>query len=198
MHAGERRLPGHFPACQQQSSQSYTSSESTTLRRCVPQLPIKLVILHNRPGHFEKPLRALICSHISNVVFCSYTGLLSGAARRALFGDAPEPCVVSHGTTQYCTMNGKFGDAASPSMTDDGTRGTPNTPETLAITPRSGKTSQVHEACGSKRFNEGLSGYIGGPGVDDTGWGISQRQLSDDEALRCLLGQVAVGCARHF
>jgi hypothetical protein len=161
------------------------------------QLPIKLVILHNRPGHFEKPLRGLICSHISNVVFCTYAGLVSGSARRALFGDDQDQSAASHRTVQFCAMHGADGDTASPSLTDDGTlnaHGTLNTPKLLA-TPRSGRMSQAHDPSKSQRFKEGVSGYIGGQGVETTELGISQCQLSDDEALRCLLGQVAVGYA---
>lgn len=152
------------------------------------QLPIKLVILHNRPGHFEKPLRALIGSHISNVVFCSYTGLLSGCAKTALFGEDDIAC-ASHERAVHAVH------AVTPpaSHPEEGARDTPPTPATLAKTPRSGNVS--NDPSRSKRLNEGKSGYIGGPGVDSAGWGISQQQLTDDEALQCLLGQVAVGCA---
>lgn len=148
------------------------------------QLPIKLVILHNRPSHFEKPLRALIGSHISNVVFCSYTGLLSGGAKTALFG---------HQFSENFTPGGKAQNYAhSPLQTADGARETPSTPGTLAMSSHSRRLSPALSR--SKRFNEGMSGYIGGPGVDSAGWGISSRQLSDYEALQCILGQVAVGC----
>ena len=154
------------------------------------QLPIKLVILHNRPGHFEKPLRALITSHVSNVVFCSYAGLLSGEARRALFGDDYAACVAKDVIAKDRAVHG---DASSPSPNrEDAARGTPSTLATLAATSRSGNNSYAISR--STRLTEGVSGYIGGPGVDSSGWGISQRQLSDDDALQCLLGQVAVGC----
>jgi hypothetical protein len=123
------------------------------------QLPIKLVVLHNRPGYFEKPLRTLIAAHISNVVFCTYTGLLCGSAARALFGDAAAPAAVPPTATAAL-------DASTP----------------LAAL--------------SMRFGADASRFIGGPGLDSSGWGISQRQLSDVEALQCLLAQVAVGCAR--
>lgn len=150
------------------------------------QLPIKLVILHNRPGHFEKPLRALIASHVSNVVFCSYTALLSGEARRSLFG---EDSITSSVTMK----NGPTQDAAAHC---DGSAPSPKVNGGVPVASGAAFSVQnSHVLSKSARINEGVSGFIGGPGVDSTGWGISQHQLSDDDALKCSLWQVAVGCA---
>lgn len=49
------------------------------------RLPIKLIILHNRPRTFMDPLAAIIRSHITNALFCSYGDVADGRAARALF-----------------------------------------------------------------------------------------------------------------
>lgn len=138
------------------------------------QLPIKLVVLHNRPSHFEKPLRALIASHISNVVFCTYTGLLCGQAARALFG--------------YPAADPPPGGGGADPLLGGASRAGSRLGDPSALLPDHSKSTRLAGA--------GTSGFVGGPGLDSSGWGISQRQLADGEALQCLLGQVAVGCAR--
>lgn len=58
------------------------------------RLPIKVVILHNRPRTFMDPLATLINAHITNALFCSYGDLADGRAAHALFpltDSAPRP-----------------------------------------------------------------------------------------------------------
>lgn len=49
------------------------------------RLPIKLLVLHNRPRTFMEPLAAIINAHITNTLFCSYGDVADGRIARALF-----------------------------------------------------------------------------------------------------------------